>query len=136
MKTKFFLFAMVAVFFAACNSNEPEQSSQSYTGNIIATLGCKDEMDTSISYKGYIIEIDTKDTILTFNMDTKDSIFVQSGITVLHPAVTIPYSFSFKTLNSKDREYIHYTIPFQDAMREGLPKPLHEIEQVLLIPNK
>ena len=25
MKTKFFLFAMVAVFFAACNNNEPEQ---------------------------------------------------------------------------------------------------------------
>lgn len=27
MKTKFFLFAMVAVFFAACKTNEPEQQN-------------------------------------------------------------------------------------------------------------
>ena len=58
MKTKFFLFAMVAVFFAACNSNEP-------TRKFVGTWD-------PVPYEGYDLFVITADSIKAIDCDTKE----------------------------------------------------------------
>lgn len=132
---KLFLFAMMAVLLVACEAKDPNPAARIYTGNIVGTLGCYDASTHTIFYKGYFIETDERDTVLSFNIDVEDSIEVKYGTYVI-PSIKIPYSFTLITLDMKDKQYIHYEVPIDDAMHQPFSKPLNEINQVLINPCK
>lgn len=88
-KVYFFILTMMAL--VACEPTGPEPNSQICSGHIFGTLGCCDENYTTF-YKGYFIATDDKDTILSFNIDVKDSIDVISGTHRISDR-EIPYSF-------------------------------------------
>ena len=130
---KLFLFAIVTLAFVGCNTNNPEQKK--YAGSIIGTLGCYDEDTRTTFYKGYIVETDEKDTVLSFNIDVRDSIDVRYGTYYVIPAVRIPYTFSILTLNMDDGRYVNYAIPIEDALHIG-PSVSHPMKQVFIIQNR
>lgn len=127
----FVSLAVLAIIFASCGSNPPEQNI--YSGSIIGTLGCYDAETNSIFYKGYFIETTEKEVFLSFNLDVRDSIIVQYG-TYAIPAIAIPYSFSVRVLKPSDAEYIHYAIPIEDDMHQPITTPSSEIKQVIITP--
>ena len=132
---KFFLFVVMASAMMACNTNEPKQVSKTYTGNIVGTLGCYDEETGTIFYKGYFIETNDKDTVLSFNICVEDSIDVRYGTYTILP-IKIPYPFTLTILDLNDKQYIHYVMPIEDAMHQPITTPINEINQVIINPCK
>ena len=128
MKTKIFLFSVLALFFAACNTNEPEE----LTGKIVGTIGCYDEATRTTFYKGYFVETSNKDTVLSFNLDVLDSICVEYGTHVIQP-FQIPYSFTITVLEPSDSCYIHYAPIVEDTFHQHITG--NEI-QVIINPLK
>lgn len=112
MKTKFFLLvALLAVVLGGCKPNEPEV----LTGRIVGTMGCYDEATRTTFYKGYFIETSNKDTVLSFNLDVQDSIYVEYGTRVIQPPIQIPYSFTLTVLEPGDPRYVHYAPIIDDT---------------------
>ena len=111
MKTKLFFIAVLAVVLAGCNNNEPEVLN----GKIVGTMGCCDEATRTIFYKGYFVETSNKDTVLSFNLDVQDSIYVEYGTRVIQPPIQIPYSFTLTVLEPGDPRYVHYAPIVEDA---------------------
>ena len=132
-KLKFFLLAVMAVMLVSCKGNEPELESKIHTGRIIGTLGCYDEATRTTFYKGYYIETSTKDTVLSFNLDVLDSIYIEYGSRVITP-IQIPYSFTLTVLKSSDSRYIHYAPIIDDTYHQHITTA-NEI-QVLINPLK
>lgn len=132
-KFKYLFLAIMANVIVACNTNDPKQSI--YTGNVVGTLGCYDEATRTIFYKGYFVATSDNDTVLSFNLDVKDSIDVRYGNYAISP-IKIPYSFTITILEPSDKQYIHYAIPIEDAMHQPVTKPLNEIKQVTINPWK
>ena len=133
MKKCIFL-AFVAMAFIACEKS-PDTPSKICSGHIFGTLGCTDEQHENF-YKGYFIATNDNDTILSFNLDVKDSITVLYG-TYRISHIEIPYSFTFSILKPTDSGYIHFAPPVEDAMHcPPITKPLDEIPQAIITPCK
>lgn len=130
---KFLLFALMACAFIACENYEPKQSTKELNGKIIGTLGCYDEATKTTFYKGYFVETSDKDTVLSFNLDVKDSIEVRYGTYAITP-ILIPYPFSLTILEPSDPQYVRYTPPIEDTMHQ--PITINEIIQVIINPQK
>ena len=129
---KILLLAILVSILGACDRNEP---SKKCSGSIIATLGCYDEETRSTFYKGFFIATNHNDTVLSFNLNVNDSINVPYGICTTH-IIPIPYSFSFTIIEPNDERYVHYAPIIQAALLPIIPKPLDEIEQVIITPIK
>ena len=128
MKNKLFLFAMLTLCLAACNQEPPVRNC---TGTIVGTLGCVNGENREIFYKGYIVVTNHEDTILSFNLDVNDSIYVIPGSIAILP-ITIPYKFSYEILKPNDERYIHYEIPAQDAYHRAFRIPSGGFKQVYI----
>ena len=136
MKTKIILFAML-VMMTACNTEPPVRNC---TGTIVATLGCYEDesnkKDQSTYHEGYVILTSNNDTLLSFNVNVKDSIHRGYGILRIYPYYEIPYRFSYRVINPNDKRYIHFDSPCQDTFRPGFTKPPREIKQAIITPRK
>ncbi len=130
MKTKLFLLALVALLCAACEK-KTQENQELYTGHIFGTMGCTDENYTTF-YKGYFIATNSKDTLLSFNLDVQDSISVSLG-THRIPDIEIPYSFYVTILTPSDKRYIHYALPIEDAAHQPviISKSWDEIQALI-----
>ena len=129
MKTKFFLFVAVVAMCVACDGNNPKDI---YTGELIGTLGCYDQ-NYELFHKGYFVQTNTDEVILSFYPVVEDTIYVNYG-TYAIPHIQLPYSFVYEILSPSDKRYVHYTTPHEDAMHQGIFIPLNEIEQVIITP--
>ncbi len=130
---KIFLFASIAAMLCvACENKGPEQTTKICSGSIIGTIGCYGGDNNSTFYKGYFVETNNKDTVLSFNSDIKDTIDVPYGTYSISP-INIPYLFYVTILKSTDSCYIHYAIPVEDGMHQPFPKSLDKVEQVIII---
>lgn len=129
-KVYFFILTMMAL--VACEPTGPEPNSQICSGHIFGTLGCCDENYTTF-YKGYFIATEDKDTILSFNIDVKDSIDVISGTHRISDR-EIPYSFYVTFLTPSDKRYIHYVMPISNTMIQPKTTPLDKIPQTWITP--
>lgn len=133
MKKCMFL-ALVAMAFIACEKS-PDTPSKIYSGHIFGTLGCTDEQHENF-YKGYFIVTNESDTVLSFNLDVKDSITVPYGTYSIRN-IEIPYLFTISVLKLTDSGYIHFAPPVEDAMHyRPITKPLDEIPQAIITPCK
>lgn len=138
------LFAVV-MLFVACNGDEPNGPSiftdgqeDVSGGSIIATFKCIDAADENISHEGYIIKTVDNDTVLTFQLDNVNALnalSVPSGVTVINPAITIPYAFVYRVLEPEDDQYVHWMGTIEFLSGEQLPTPVGQIKQVVIIPD-
>ena len=137
MKTKVIILMIVAGMLAACKSQEPQRENR---GRIVGTLSCYDAERENI-LKGYFIEINGSadgihydKTLLSFNIDVKDSIYVAWGSRVISP-IALPYDFTYKIVSYGDEGYVKYEIPCESALEWCPFPPLETIWQVLIYPK-
>ncbi len=133
---KVLFFILTTMTLVACEQTGLEPNSKICSGYIIGTLGCCDENYTTF-YKGYFIATNDKDTILSFNIDVKDSIDVISGTHRISDR-EIPYSFYVTFLTPSDKRYIHFVMPVSDHMHQPvtISKTIDEIPQTWITPCK
>lgn len=137
MKTKIILFALLALALAACDQEQPIRNC---AGIIVATLGCyedeNDKSDISTYHEGYVILTSNNDTILSFDLDVNDSIHRGYGILRIYPEYEIPYKFSYRILSPKDKRYVNFDAPSQDAFHPGFTTPPTMLKQAITTPCK
>ena len=137
MKKNVILLLAVAGMLAACKPQEPQRENR---GRIVGTFQSYDAERVNI-LNGYYIEINGSnegirydETMLSFNLDVKDSIHMEWGSRVISP-IALPYDFTYKIVRAGDEGFVNFDIPLQTALGWQPFPPLDTIPQVLIYPK-
>lgn len=128
-------FIVFILLLATCKTDSPtRKQSSGPKGVIIGTLGCYDKEYENVLH-GYFIDIDQKDTFLTFHLDMQEPILVQWGTRAIYE-IEIPYRFTYRVLEPNDDMYVDFELPAESGDYESLCVDLLTIKQIAIYPEQ
>lgn len=144
MKTKLFFITLLALACYSCeqiggsdvnnlkNDTIIIPDSCLHSGIIVGIIGCKDTVNDCFA-QGYYIITDTSDSLLTFSRDVTVNTNY-SGITGIYYVddYQMPFEFTYKLISPSDTNYIHFDIPVQNAMDQGMCYPPEYFKQAVV----
>lgn len=127
MKTSI-ITLFIGLLLLAC---KPINQSELCSGIIVGTIYCLDTVNQR-AMQGYYIITDKNDSILTFNNEIKVPAYIgTAGIYGINNH-EIPFQFTYHLLEPTHDEYIHYLLPFSNALFSPMLYPIEHFKQALV----